>query len=398
LRGGGFWIILVVMELPEPAAERYFSLLLMVKDLLRGMNRSPDPEKIYRDVCASLFTLKGCVSVTIALLDGESRHYVPVAFSGEQDVDGAFDGNKYLELSGARGNGQIMEKDRSGAAGIHPAIVPLKDGNLIAGILIVRVEGTAGFSGKELSLLEELADELVLAAGRLRYIRTLEETGRTRRRAIKKLLRSLKFKDTLVSEVNHRTKNNLQVVSSLLNNYSRSLFCAQDRNLMEKCRNAMHSIVMIHEAIHKARETNLVALDEYLSGLIEYLSRLYSGDGATIVITRDLEPVVLDPDRALPLALIVNEIVFNALRHAFPGGRKGEIRVRLHEEGNNRAELQVIDNGIGFNPGPKISEKSLKGLNLVITLVGQINGEWEIRNDGGTAFSVRFPLSKPGPG
>ncbi|MBN1412096.1 MAG: ATP-binding protein [Spirochaetales bacterium] len=214
------------------------------------------------------------------------------------------------------------------------------------------------------------------------------------KKVIRKLTRSLKGRDLLIKEVNHRTKNNLQVISSLLNNYARNLVCENDKDLMEKCRDVMKGIVLIHETIYKARKTEVISLDDYIAELAEQLTAHYDTGEHRVILRKNLQPVSLPADSALNLALVVNEVLLNAFKHAFPGSRNGEISIDLVSLDPEWAELKVRDNGVGLKQDVDAYEKNNKGLTLVFSLIDQLSGEWRIENNPGVCFTVRFPLKR----
>jgi two-component sensor histidine kinase len=147
-------------------------------------------------------------------------------------------------------------------------------------------------------------------------------------------------------------------------------------------------MALIHEKLYQARDISRVNFSEYVRSLTAYLSRSYiTGPGIEVVI--DIEDVSLDIDTAIPCGLIINELVSNSLKYAFRDGRKGEVRIGLSKEGDGFV-LVVEDNGSGMPPGLDFRNTSSLGLQLVNTLVSQLEGSVELLHGAGTAFRVTF--------
>jgi two-component sensor histidine kinase len=217
-----------------------------------------------------------------------------------------------------------------------------------------------------------------------------------RKRAEQQIQISLQEKEVLLKEIHHRVKNNLQVVSSLLNLQSNQ---AQDPTCLEVLRdsqNRVRSMALIHEKIYQSQDLARVDLAEYLHSLTAYLFHSYQASARAITLQVDVSPhVCLGIDQAIPCGLIVNELVSNALKHAFPAGRPGQVRVELGREEAGRLRLTVGDDGVGFPAGLDFRNTESLGLQLVMTLAGQLDGSIELASPGsppggGTAFCITF--------
>jgi PAS domain S-box-containing protein len=202
----------------------------------------------------------------------------------------------------------------------------------------------------------------------------------------KALRRSLVEKTALLQEVHHRVKNNLQLICSLLSmqidcskteNYSRPLNDAHSRVL---------SMSLIHEQIYQSETMADLDFGQYVEALISRLFGLYCIDQARIRLEVELTPIRLSAEQAIPCGLILNELLSNALKHAFPGGRAGMIRIGLSEPAAGRVELVVADNGAGLPPGFRIEHSQSLGLQVVATLLRQLGAELTITGEGGASF------------
>jgi len=202
---------------------------------------------------------------------------------------------------------------------------------------------------------------------------------------------SLKEREVLLREVHHRVKNNLQVISSLLNMQVRQVPDRSTRGALEACQTRVQAIALIHEKLYQSEDFAHVPFSDYAKSLTE--SILYAGGVAadTLSVELHVEPIYLTVERAIPCGLILNELVTNALKHAFPDGRPGVIRVGFHRISKREIALSVTDDGVGLPQSFSVEKSNSLGMKLVSTLVEQLKGRLEITGPGGTAFMVTFP-------
>ena len=213
------------------------------------------------------------------------------------------------------------------------------------------------------------------------------------KQAQERLEASLQEKDLLLREVHHRVKNNLQIISSLL--YLQSLRARKGddvRGILQDSRMQVQSMALVHEKLYGAQDLARVDFGEYVRGLTDSLVQSHGASAGHIAIDVAIGDEQLTVDQALPCGLIVNELVANALRHAFPDGQQGKIAIRLaHSNGNY--VLRVDDDGTGLPPDfDSVTTESL-GMQLVKTLVEQLDGTLEIESAGGAQFSIVFPAA-----
>ncbi|MBN2171031.1 MAG: GAF domain-containing protein [Candidatus Krumholzibacteriota bacterium] len=218
-----------------------------------------------------------------------------------------------------------------------------------------------------------------------------------RLRAENQLRRSLAEKETLLREVHHRVKNNLQVVSSLLALQQRELSRDADRLAFAECQGRIRSMALVHEKLHQDGAGGRVDLAEYVRDLAAGLLRMHGGDAAP-VLDADLAPARCDLDTGVPLGLLLNELITNAIRHAFPAGRAGRIRVAFRRLPGGEAELVVADDGVGLPAGADPAAPATLGLQLVQTLTRQLGGRIDYLPGDGTTARVRIPWPPPGRG
>ena len=204
---------------------------------------------------------------------------------------------------------------------------------------------------------------------------------------------SLREKEVMLKEIHHRVKNNLQVISSLLDLQTGTV---KDPRVLESFQESQHrirSMALIHEKLYQSPDLAEVDFADYLRSLIAYLVRAYRISEAQVSLKLDTEPVRLRIDTAIPCGLILNELVSNALKHAFPNGRQGEIEVAVRAEEPGRASLRVSDNGVGLAAGMDWRATPSLGLRLVHTLTQQLHGTLGVETTHGVTFRLGFPMN-----
>ncbi len=211
----------------------------------------------------------------------------------------------------------------------------------------------------------------------------------------KHLRDSLQEKDILLKEVHHRVKNNLQIVSSLLNLQSDSIADERSRALMLESQGRIKAMALVHERLYRSGTFMGIGLAEYLADLIDRIRSSHGNGRVTVEVSSG--PVFVNLDTAIPLGLIVNELVTNAFKHAFPGDTEGSVQVMARSSSGYECVLTVADNGRGMISPPDGTTGSSLGLYLVSILVEQINGRIQVTSDGGTRFEVAFPLTTVSP-
>jgi two-component sensor histidine kinase len=203
---------------------------------------------------------------------------------------------------------------------------------------------------------------------------------------------SLHEKEVLLREVHHRVKNNLQLVASLLSLQARSFGDERSRVMLEESQNRIHSIALVHETLYQSGELARVDLGEYLATLVQHLLESWMGVSGRIRISVDAANAELPLDVAIPCGLIVNELITNALKHAFPDERSGSIRVSILFE-TARMKLTVVDDGVGLPENLVIGGRTGGlGLQLVATLTRQLRGTVGVGRLPGTSIEIAVPV------
>jgi len=218
-----------------------------------------------------------------------------------------------------------------------------------------------------------------------------------RKEAEERLRRGLAEKEVLLREVHHRVKNNLNVVSSLLNLQSAVIETpGQALVAFQNSRDRISAMALAHEELYKSQDYTQVDMSQYLGELFNQLLVAYDAEGR-IKLSLDVRNIVLSVNAAIPCGLIINELITNAFKYAYPDGRYGEVRVSLSERGDGSLELRAADDGVGFSTNKPAEGGSSLGLTLVRLLVDQLGGELEISGQpgNGTGFLIRFRDGEP---
>ncbi|MGH8056239.1 MAG: sensor histidine kinase, partial [Candidatus Entotheonellia bacterium] len=211
-----------------------------------------------------------------------------------------------------------------------------------------------------------------------------------RKAAEERILGALREKEVLLKEIHHRVKNNLQIVSSLLSLQANQIQDQQAREMLKETQRRVKSMSFIHERLY--RSSNLAQIDfaEYIRELANDLLHSYHISADRITLGLTLADALLSIETALPCGLILNELISNCLKHAFPAGRTGEIRIELHSRPDGMFVLTVSDNGIGLPQGLDFRTTTSLGLQLVVTLTEQVRGTIELDRHEGTTFRLLF--------
>jgi two-component sensor histidine kinase/ActR/RegA family two-component response regulator len=237
--------------------------------------------------------------------------------------------------------------------------------------------------------LEDLVRERTAELDRVNSSLIAEVNERTR--AEEKVLVSLREKEILLKEIHHRVKNNLQIISSLLELQSQSLNDDQSLRYFRESQNRIKTMALVHERLYASADLASINVHEYLENLTSHLVSSYLEDPQLLILEVDVGEFTMGIEEAIPCGLIVNELVSNSLKHAFPMRRGGSIAVTCHPAGEDMVLLGVSDNGVGFPDGLDFTCSETLGLQIVNLLTRQLRGTIELRNDGGASFTIRFP-------
>ncbi len=210
-----------------------------------------------------------------------------------------------------------------------------------------------------------------------------------RKRVENEVRDALREKEILLKEIHHRVKNNLLVVSSILEMQQDVTHDPVTRRILKDGQDRIHSMALIHEKLYHSKNLDQVDFSGYLEQLVERLSTTYQSPGGRVRLHLDLAPTGLNIETATPCGLIVNELLANCFEHAFPDGREGDLWLSLEPHGE-RIVLMVRDNGIGLPADFDLARGDTLGLQLVSLLTQQLGARLDVSGDGGTRFRLEF--------
>lgn len=215
----------------------------------------------------------------------------------------------------------------------------------------------------------------------------------TERKQAEEILRaSLEEKTILLKEVHHRVKNNLQIINSLLSLQTDRTQTPEVLDTLRDMQNRVQSMALLHETLYRSDNLARINLANYVESLCVHLWRAIGSTTGRIELERRIDAVGLPLDQAVPCGLMINELVSNALKHAFPAGRSGRVRVTVQAQPDQRLALTVADDGVGLPPSADPRRAETLGLQLVFMLTEQLQGTLVVTQDTGTVFQITFPI------
>lgn len=242
-----------------------------------------------------------------------------------------------------------------------------------------------------LTLQERKRAQELLEAANAELERRVTERTADLTSANERLTTSLEEKNVLLKEVHHRVKNNLQVISSLLNLQAGHIKDPVALQIFLESRNRVRSMALIHEKLYQSHDLSRIDVEDYLKALSSGLLAGFAGQGSSVRISVEVEKIMLPVDSAVPCGLIVNELVTNCFKYAFAPAAAGEIRIAMKRTDAANFRLSVSDNGIGFPGDVDFRNTESLGMQLVTTLAEQLDGTIVLKNGCGTTFEIDFP-------
>jgi two-component sensor histidine kinase len=236
-----------------------------------------------------------------------------------------------------------------------------------------------------LNMLDTLSDQMAVGFERM----IIEDRMRV----------SLEEKEVLLREIHHRIKNNMQVISSLLNLQSDTIDDPRHREMFSESKNRIRAMALIHEKLYQTRDIANIDFGDYIASLANGLFMFYGTNPSQVELSIEAEGVVIGIDTAIPCGLIINELLSNALKYAFPDGKAGMIRIAIKKNdtagGGTEYALTVADNGIGLPKDFDFRNARTLGLHLVMSLAEhQLQGSMKVIRDSGTAYQISFRDAK----
>lgn len=247
---------------------------------------------------------------------------------------------------------------------------------------IIRADGEVRYMAVRVRVINQVEERNIYVYG---FIQDITE----RKSAEKNLKKSLEEKEMLIKEIHHRVKNNLMVISSLLNLQSQYIKDKEALDIFKESQNRAKSMALIHERLYRSTDLKKIDFGEYIQTLANDLFHTYIPDPSIVKLNMNVENVMVDINTTVPLGLILNELVTNSMKHAFPNGKSGEINIDFHKQGEEFV-LIVGDTGVGLPDDIDFKNTDTLGLQLVNNLVEQIDGVITLDTCHGTEFDIIF--------
>jgi two-component sensor histidine kinase len=253
--------------------------------------------------------------------------------------------------------------------------------------IIVRIAITKDANGRTIKTHGANQDITELKNIEEKLKRFNEELERQVKSRTEELKATIDEKILLLREIHHRVKNNLQIIISLVNLQMRQIGDERLKQVMAETQNRVRAMSLVHEKLYQSESLSHIDLSEYIRFLTTQLFAYYGIDSRRIRLDIDIGKTMVDINTAIPVGLIINELVSNALKHAFPSDRKGTITIRSRYD-DKVLSLVVRDDGIGLPPDLDWKNPESLGLRLVNSLVDQLDGTIELKKERGTTFII----------
>ncbi len=383
----------------EEKNNRLSLLLRSVRDVNQLITKEKNRDVLLQESCKIFTRDKGYVNVWIILFDEEYK----VDFAAKSGV-----GDNFELLLNDLKKGKVsscvkkvlnqpevllMENPESEYAdspvsgkyeGRAAIAVRLEYNKKVYGLLCAKIEKEYLADEQMVGLFTEVTEDISFALYRLE----LEAAHKLTEEQIKK---DLEEKKALIQELYHRTKNNMQVVSSMLKMQSRHSESELVHNAFREIINKIKSMSLVHEKLYQADDLSKINLKDYIENLIRLLRRSYSQQAANVSLNFELEDVFVLIDSAIPLALVLNELISNVFKHAFPESGKGELSIRLYQEENGTINIHLADNGVGLPVDFDLAKVKTMGLPTMFSLIDyQLKGEVTYLVENGLKWHMKF--------
>lgn len=333
-------------------------------------------------------------SVMLFVNDGWTR----ITGYGIQEVT-TWGVEEYLKIVHPEDRSLFMEQARKKQLGISEDILPIYDCRFLSKkgeIKWVSIHSRAVefADGRAIvGMIVDITDRKLAAAALVAANQQLSAANEHLVRREQELLKANHEKEVLLKEIHHRVKNNLQIISSLINLQIHNIADRNAVGLLKECQSRIKTIAMVHEKMYQFGDLARVDIGNYVESLTSHISHMYLADPASVTIKVNAKGVYLPIDQAIPCALLINELVVNSMKHAFPEHKGGEIDINMSADENEHYVLTVSDNGIGLPPGTDCRNAKSLGMQLVTTFVNQLHGTMELVDKPGTTFKISFAQS-----
>ena len=271
-------------------------------------------------------------------------------------------------------------------------IIP--DGHLADAIYLTETATVTEVVTQRMTKSKELVDVIIYAIPITIDERIIAKYGiyvdiTDRKKAEQQLISSLREKEVLLAEIHHRVKNNLAVITGLLELQSYNTENQNARRILKESQMRINSIALVHEKLYQSEDLSRIQIQVYLKELVEFIQQTMSSDSVPVEISYDFDDISLIITQAIPCGLLLNEVLTNSFKHAFKGREQGNIKIEFKEEDGMLA-FRICDDGVGFKDVEQLNENSSLGMKLIRTLAKQLEAETKFKHIGGAMFEFRF--------
>lgn len=268
----------------------------------------------------------------------------------------------------------------------HPAIIALNTGKEVKNVIM----GVFNPSKEDYTwIIINAVPQFKPGESKPNEVFTTFEDFSLRKIAEDELKSSIKEKKALLQEIHHRVKNNMQIISSLLN-LQADLVDVDMRGILDSCQNRVKSMALVHEKLYRSQNLSKIEMADYIESLVSYLVNQHLSPEDHIKYIVEVEDIEFNIETAIPCGLMINELVSNSLKYAFTNVEKGEIQISLKKLKADKFELIIKDNGIGLPDDLELENMDSLGLKLAYSLISQIEGELVLDRNHGTKFKITF--------
>ncbi|MBW1724752.1 MAG: PAS domain-containing protein [Deltaproteobacteria bacterium] len=382
-------------------------------ELLKANERLQESEERFRAICDtardSIFLKDRFLRYTHVNPAMERLFQLPfeeLVGKSDEDLFGKEAGKHVRKVDSRVLAGEIIQEEHTKPVGeifftFHVIKVPIRDkSGEIVGLCGIARDITERKQAEK--MLKKAHDELEKrvqqrTAELVRLNDQLKIEIKDRKRAEKQIKASLREKEVLLSEIHHRVKNNFEIISSFLDISSMQTENRENPNLWGDARARIHSMALIHDQLYQSDRFDRIHMERHVQEMVDYLSHIYAGNGRRIVSVIEPSEVYLSVGQAIPCALVLNELISNAFKHAFRKKKKGTVRVSISTPDSATVLVKVKDDGDGIPEKTDNYRRTGLGLKMARHLVsGQLKGKMRIKNDSGTEISIQFKRSNDG--
>jgi len=404
---GGLELVIRVIRAPSKPAEVFHQqadLAIILEKMAKTITAQLDVDAVLNQALGMAISLTSAREASLWLIDGESGELFLEAEQGIDDeairrmrlsVDDTMAGKVIRSGKSLRANRSVTNdpiKIKTGYIVEALLYVPLSHGGSTFGVLsAIHREPEKIFSPRDEKLLLAIADFTAIAIHNAKlYDRSQREIAE-RKRAEEMLRATLAEKEVLLREIHHRVKNNLQVISSLLNLQAGRIQDEQDVALFQASQGRVRAMALVHEHLYHSGDLSSIDFGNYVQVLVDHISLSHGASIRQIDIQISVDDIILPIDTAIPCGLIINELVANSLEHAFPDGRRGTVQIEMKTRPDGSVVLVVSDDGIGMQRDFSLGQvDDGLGLTLIDTLAKQLRGHVVLDQTEGTTFQISF--------